>query len=136
MRERLVDGVASGLRERAAGGLLSSLLSTTKISRFGGLRLSFGINRERSRHESAFDRGWRCVPADLRDPRARQPPRRYEEPGENERERLTPRPSLGRLDEAARRSHARLLDVAAALRGAPLCAMVNAEVDSRVWRDS
>ncbi|RNJ48432.1 hypothetical protein D1O30_01120 [Methylocystis hirsuta] len=121
MRERLVDGVARAFGESAVDGLFSALLSTAKIRRFGGLRLSFGINRERSRHESAFDLSWRCVPANLRDPRAPHPLRRHQERGAYIQERLTPRPALGRLDEAARRSRAWPLDVAAALRGAPLC---------------
>jgi len=121
LRERRIDGVARVFGEGVAGGLFSALLSTAKIRRFGALRLSFGINRERSRHESAFDLGWRCVPANLRDPRAPHPLRRHEERGANEHERLTPRPSLGRLDEAARRSRAWPLDVAAAFRGALLC---------------
>jgi len=53
----------------AVGGLFSPLLSTPKMGRFERRLLSFGINRERSGHESAFDLGWRCVPPAFRGPR-------------------------------------------------------------------
>ncbi len=100
------------------------------------MRLSFGINRERSRHESVVDLSWRCVPAIFRDLPAPHPQRRREERAANIQERLTPCPSLGRLDEAARRSRARRLDVAASLHGAPLRVTGKRQGRFAHWRDS
>ncbi|TXT46023.1 MAG: hypothetical protein FD139_1311 [Methylocystaceae bacterium] len=99
------------------------------------MRLSFGINRERSRHESVVDLSWRCVLGVFRDLPAPHPQRRHEERGATGQERLTPCPSLGRLDEAARRSRARPRDVAAALHDAPLRVIGKRQGRFAHWRD-
>jgi hypothetical protein len=50
-------GPDDGQLAKSVAGLFSPLLSTAKIGRFFAALLSFGINRERSAHESAFGLG-------------------------------------------------------------------------------
>jgi hypothetical protein len=86
--------------EKIAEGLFSLVLSTAKIRRLEALLLSFGIKRERSAHESALDRGWRCVPADFREAFSASLPAAKRECGANRQKFLMLRPCLGRSIDA------------------------------------